>query len=128
MGKYLIDTHVIIWFYEGDNKLPKKIRTFLEEENEKIQVSMISLWEISIKISIGKLKLKENTSTIFNNCKKYWNIKNDLTSKELQIYENLPFYHRDPFDRMLIAQAKNENMIIITKDSNFSKYNIEIMW
>ena len=128
MGKYLIDTHVIIWFYEGDNKLPKKIRTFLEEENEKIQVSMISLWEISIKISIGKLKLKENTSTIFNNCKKYWNIKNDLTSKELQIYENLPFYHRYPFDRMLIAQAKNENMIIITKDSNFSKYNIEIMW
>ena len=128
MKKYLIDTHVIIWFYEGNNKLPKKIRTFLEEENEKIQVSIVSIWEISIKISIGKLKLKENKSTIFNNCKKYWNVKNGFTVEELQLYENLPLIHRDPFDRMLIAQAKEKNMTIITKDANFSKYDIDILW
>ncbi len=128
MRKYLIDTHVLIWFLEDNSKLPKDISEIIISENERIYISMVSLWEISIKRSIDKLDLKLSTSTIIDRCKKHWNIKNGFTSKELQIYENLPFYHRDPFDRMLIAQAKNENMIIITKDSNFSKYNIEIMW
>ena len=128
MKKYLIDTHVIIWFYEGDEKLPTNIRFFLENENEKIYVSMVSFWEISIKRSIQKLELKENTSKILKNCKKYWNIINGFTANNLEIYENLPMHHRDPFDRMLIAQAKTENMTIITKDRNFSKYDIDILW
>ena len=128
MKKYLIDTHVIIWFYEGDKTLPKKLRKFLENQNENIYVSMISIWEISIKRSIGKLELKENTSTILQNCEKHWNIINGFTAESLESYENLPLHHRDPFDRMLIAQAKTENLTIITKDANFSKYDVNILW
>ncbi len=87
---------------------------------------MVSFFEISKKISIGKLKLKENTSKLIDKCKKHWNIKNIFTKKELQIYENLPLHHRYPFDLILIAQAKVKNMTIIIMDRNFKKYDIDI--
>ncbi|OQX96440.1 MAG: hypothetical protein B6I24_11395 [Bacteroidetes bacterium 4572_128] len=80
---------------------------------------MVSFFEISKKISIGKLKLKENTSKLIDKCKKHWNIKNIFTKKELQIYENLPLHHRYPFDLILI-------MTIIIMDRNFKKYDIDI--
>jgi len=104
------------------------LRKFLENQNENIYVSMISMWEISIKRSIGKLELKENTSKIFENCQKHWQIINGFTKEDLEIYENLPLHHRDPFDRMLIAQAKSKQLTIITKDTNFSKYDVNILW
>ena len=87
---------------------------------------MVSFFEISKKISIGKLKLKENTSKLIDKCKKHWNIKNSFTKKKLQIYENLPLHHRYPFDLILIAQAKVKNMTIIIMDRNFKKYDIDI--
>ncbi len=126
--KYLIDTHILIWFIEGNNKLPVEIRNVLTMERNKIQVSTLSLWEISIKTTIGKLKLKQDISKIFSKCEEYWNIKNGFSKEELQNYENLPLHHRDPFDRMLIALAKTENLTIITKDQNFSKYDVDILW
>ena len=128
MKKYLIDTHVLIWFFEGDEQLAVKTRTFLIEEKEKIQVNMISLWEISIKINIGKLKLNQNTSEILKKSNEYWTLRNGFTEKQLLAYEKLPLHHRDPFDRILIAQAQSENLTIITKDRNFSKYDIDILW
>ncbi len=126
--KYLIDTHILIWFIEGNNKLPVEIRNVLTMERNKIQVSTLSLWEISIKTTIGKLKLKQDISKIFSKCEEYWNIKNGFSKEELQNYENLPLHHRDPFDRMLIALAKTEKLTIITKDQNFSKYDVDILW
>ncbi len=128
MKKYLIDTHILIWFLEDNEKLPKSISNIMINESEKIHVSTISLWEISIKRNIGKLKLNLDSLEIFDKCQTYWTVKNDITAHELNLYESLPLYHRDPFDRMLIAQARIDNMIIITKDSNFKKYDVNILW
>ncbi len=128
MKKYLLDTHVILWFLEGNEKLPEKLRDFIIQKPEEIIVSSISLWEISIKISIDKLPTDLTINNFVEETARFWSVKKDINLQEIILYRSLPLYHRDPFDRMLIAQAQAENLIIITKDQNFNKYDIEIIW
>jgi len=128
MNKYLLDTHAILWFLEGNEKLPEKLRDFIIQQREEIIVSSISLWEISIKLSINKLPTVLTINNFVEETARFWNVKKDINIQEIILYRNLPLYHRDPFDRMLIAQAQAENLTIITKDQNFSEYDIEILW
>ena len=128
MENYLLDTHVILWFLEGKKQLPIQLQNFIIEKKDKVIVSSVSLWEISIKLNINKLPTKLKINDFIEKSVQFWKIKSNLTMLDIITYQNLPLYHRDPFDRMLIAQAKTKNMIIITKDSNFSKYDIDILW
>ncbi len=96
-------------------------------QNE-IFVSDISIWEIAIKMKIGKLNFEMSIKKL---CEHITNLKfNWLKINKNHIIEtlNLPLHHRDPFDRILIASAKLENLTIITKDRNFDKYDIDILW
>ncbi len=106
MKKYLLDTHALLWFLFGDEKLSNHSRSIIEDTGNIIFVSIASLWEISIKISLKKLILPSDFSEMFPLELE----KNDINIlsiniPDLEIIKSLPFFHKDPFDRILIAQA-----------------------
>ncbi len=128
--QYLLDTHALIWFLDGNTELSAKARTTIEDVNNAISVSIASLWEIAIKVSIGKLELTQfpSTSDIFPIL-----IKNRITiigiaQEVMPIIEKLPLHHRDPFDRLIIAQASLGDTTIITRDEKFKDYEIKLLW
>lgn len=120
--KYLIDTHVFIWFVENSPNLTKSMKDLIEDENSDILISIASLWEISIKTSIGKLPMTRRFEELID-------VVNEDLIEILPInfahtVENnsLPFHHRDPFDRIIIAQAIVENIDFISADAVFDDY------
>jgi PIN domain nuclease of toxin-antitoxin system len=124
----LIDTHTLIWFIEGSPELSKNARNLIENIDNPCFASIASIWEIAIKVSLGKLELKNPFeklgSLMWENSIDLLPIRYEHT-KELI---TLPFHHKDPFDRLIIAQAKIEKMPIVSKDSNFKYYDVEQIW
>jgi PIN domain nuclease of toxin-antitoxin system len=120
--KYLIDTHVFIWFIQNSPNLTTSNRKIIEDADNEIIISVASLWEISIKNSIGKLKLIKGFSSMANYLKN--NLIEILPITFAHTLENneLPFYHRDPFDRIIAAQAIVENIDFISADAAFDDY------
>lgn len=125
----LLDTHALLWLIAGDNRLSRKAnQVFLDRENN-IYLSAASYWEICIKISLGKLKLDENWEHIINHEISFNNIRWLQISKDhCRRIVNLPFHHRDPFDRILIAQAMIEDMHLMTCDERIYKYKVPVIW
>lgn len=123
----LLDTHAMLWFLEGDFKKLSEKSCQIVEEVEKF-VSMVSLWEIAVKKDIRKLKLKSDfnglVELIESNAFKILNIQ----FSHLQRSIALELHHRNPFDRLLIAQAIEENLQVVTKDPSFSSYPIKTIW
>lgn len=118
----LLDTHTLLWFISGDERTSQNARNIIESEATKLFVSIASLWEIAIKINIGKLELnipfKKLEKEILKNNFQILPIEFKHT---IQL-SKLEHIHRDPFDRILISQALVENFTIITKDTAFSEY------
>ena len=120
--RYLIDTHVFLWFVSSSKELSKTARTLIENGNNEIFLSIASLWEISIKTALGKLSVKGNYETVID----------DVVDNSIQILpinfahtveqNRLPFHHRDPFDRIIISQAIVENMDFISAETVFDDY------
>lgn len=126
MEKYLLDTHAILWYFQGNENLPKKIRTIIESKS--CFYSIISFWEIAIKQKLGKLDSSFSIQELEYMCTKA-NIQiAPITSKSIETTKFLPLIHRDPFDRLLIAQAKNLNLILITKDMFIPQYDVKTLW
>ncbi len=124
--RYLLDTHVLIWHGENQN-LNQNILDIINNPENEILISYATIWEMTIKVSIGKLKLNfsiaefprllaENQFSIL-----------PMDFKHYEILSELPFHHQDPFDRMLIAQAIAEDISIITHDSKMALYNAKII-
>lgn len=124
---YLLDTHTLIWFLENDPRLPSATRTQIET-TPTIFISVVSLWEIAIKANIGKLDLSFPFSTISSNLVSLGITELPITFKDLEIYLSLPLHHRDPFDRILIAQAMNHSLIFISQDTQMDAYPIQKFW
>jgi len=121
----LLDTHTVLWFFEDDKRLSKAaIETICDEENNKY-VSIATLWEVAIKYSLGKLKLEGGIENFINNVHENGFLLLDIAPEHTQKIANLPYIHRDPFDRMLIAQAMLGNMPILSSDSEILKYDIK---
>jgi PIN domain nuclease of toxin-antitoxin system len=125
---FLLDTHSFIWFLNGDKSLPQKLRNIIADPASNCFISIGSIWEIAVKVSIDKLTLHGRFEEIeqflqVNNIK-ILPIQFNHTKKLLE----LPYYHRDPFDRIIIAQAFSENMPVITKDLLFKKYEVKTIW
>jgi PIN domain nuclease of toxin-antitoxin system len=124
----LLDTHAFIWFVEGSPELSLKAKNAILDENNVKYVSIVSLWEMSIKVAQGKLNLKSPFETVledvYNNGFKLYDIKFDHLLKNTE----LDWHHRDPFDRLLISQAIIDDFTVITKDGNFPSYPIQIIW
>jgi PIN domain nuclease of toxin-antitoxin system len=125
--RLLIDTHILIWFLEGNKLLVKSRRQIIANPQNDIFVSIASLWEIAIKISLGKLTLAKPLADVVKQIA-VENIEILPIAPEhtLQV-SALPFHHRDPFDRIIIAQAQVENLPIMTADMEFAKYSIQIL-
>ncbi|MBK1986758.1 type II toxin-antitoxin system VapC family toxin [Sphaerospermopsis aphanizomenoides BCCUSP55] len=125
--KQLLDTHTLLWFTMGDPRISSNLR--LQIENNDNLLSIASVWEIAIKHSIGKLTLALG----FDDFVEQQIIGNGIILKEIDqqhisVVSQLPLHHRDPFDRMLIAQAIVENIPIISADSKFDAYPIQRLW
>jgi len=123
----LLDTHTLIWFLDNDPQLPIKTRTIIET-TPTVFVSIVSLWEIAIKANIGKLSLSFPFNTIEPTLNSQGITQLPISFNDLEIYLNLPLHHRDPFDRILIAQAMNHNLTFISKDTQLTPYKIQCQW
>ena len=125
---YILDTHTLIWFKEGDVFLSTNAKTAIEDERNTKYVSTASLWEIAIKISLGKLLLKKPLEEFLDNLSQTnINILPLKFSHFLRI-SKLEFIHKDPFDRIIICQSLEENLRIIGKDPNFPAYGVNLFW
>jgi len=119
---YLIDTHILLWYIVGDKRITKDTKTIIEDNNSTIYISNASLWEIAIKLSIGKLKLKGSLIDLKNYLKEKGFVILEFDFDDLNKLLTLPFHHQDPFDRMIISQAKTKVIEIITNDHTINKY------
>jgi len=123
-----LDTHTLIWFLEGDANLSAAAKEQIENCANTSFVSLATFWEIAIKVSLKKLEMK----TPLQHLKQLiW--ENGLevlpiTIENTLFVSQLPFYHRDPFDRLLVAQAVNENMILVSRDEAMQLYNEQTIW
>ena len=126
--KYILDTHAIIWLIENNKKMPNKIKDIVRLQENIICISSASLWEIAIKMDLGKLTLSVSFEELLNhiNTRDFdiLQIKDDYL-KELM---KLPKIHTDPFDRMIISTAISEGLTILTTDNNIQKYNVSWIW
>lgn len=128
--KYLLDTAVFLWMiFDEPGKLTKKVLAVLKDDNNKLFFSAASAWEIAIKHSIGKLKLKKNpVDWLPNVIIKMGLHPLPVTQQHAFAIMKLPTYHRDLFDRMLICQAKRDKISIVTPDPVFKKYKVTVIW
>jgi PIN domain nuclease of toxin-antitoxin system len=119
---YLIDTHTFLWFVSGSTDLSQKAKATIESNDNSIFISIASLWEISIKTALGKLQINGKYETVLTDI-----VENNMTILPINfqhtvIQHNLPFHHRDPFDRIIIAQAFVEKMALVGNDKVFDSY------
>jgi PIN domain nuclease of toxin-antitoxin system len=127
--KYLFDTHVMLWFLEDSDELSKKARQILKNGENELYWSAVSYWEITVKLSLGKLKLDKGWQAILEREKKVNRILDlPVYQKHCEPHVHLPWHHKDPFDRLLICQALSENLIILTKDATIRKYKVKTAW
>lgn len=132
--KYLLDTHVVLWIAFDDTQISQKARDILLTDDSEIFLSTISIWEIYIKYRLGKLDLKNHTpETLVDGFKRDFACRFlDLEFNDAVSFFNLNAdYHRDPFDRMLVWQALQHRLSIISNDEKFHAYTdtgLKLIW
>ncbi len=127
--KLLLDTHALIWFAEDDSRLSARAREALHDEANHLHCSIVSIWEIAIKASLGKLKLGARLDGAFQRGLE----ETGFTFVPIEYLHaahvlTLPWRHRDPFDRLLIAQATLEKLVLVSHDEQLDAYQIRRIW
>jgi PIN domain nuclease of toxin-antitoxin system len=127
--RFLLDTHSLLWFLTGDEGLSDRARRIIENPDCDILVSVACLWEIAIKQSLGKLKLARPFDALF---------PDQLASNSISLLgirlahlseiSRMPFHHRDPFDRLLVAQSLSEEIPLLSNDDTLDSYGLERIW
>ena len=125
--KYLLDTNILVYFLCDPAELSADARRIITTEKE-LNISIVSLWEIAIKQSIGKLNISLTIPQIEKVC-----ISRDIkilpiSSIEIENIKSLTQIHKDPFDRLIISQAQNQNLCIVTSDTIIPQYNVQTIW
>lgn len=126
--KLLLDTHVFIWWADQPEKLSPAALSALKDEANELLLSVASVWEMQIKIQLGKLKLSLPLKELVKNQQE----TNDITVSPVALthvlaLDALPFHHKDPFDRLLIAQSIEEDLTLVSADSQFSAYSVKLL-
>ncbi len=124
MQRFLLDTHTLLWWLGDNPALNAKAKTAINNGQNKIYVSAATTWEASIKKSLGKLTAPDDLDSIIE-AERF--IKLPISLYHSQVAGQLPTIHRDPFDRMLVAQAQIEGLILVTGDLNIMKYRVRTM-
>ena len=126
--KLLLDTHIFIWWADQPEKLSPAALSALEDDANELLLSVVSVWEMQIKIQLGKLNLSLPLKDLLKNQEE----TNQLTVLPVTLthvlaLDALPFHHKDPFDRLLIAQSVEEELTIVTADTQFSAYSVKLL-
>ncbi len=125
----LLDAHAFLWFIGGDERLTSKARSSIESSENRCLVSAATLWEIAIKTSLGRLRLAMPfKDLIADQLRRNGFRLLPIEPEHLDVLVPLPFHHRDPFDRLLVAQAKAEGMAIVSADSALDAYGVTRLW
>jgi PIN domain nuclease of toxin-antitoxin system len=124
----LLDTHVLIWYVAGNSSLKPATIDLLETTENNLSISVASLWEIAIKVGKGKLDLGIEFHELEGILDRL-NIQIlPILFGDLNVQRTLPFHHTDPFDRLIISQAINQNLVLMSADSAFSNYPVQNIW
>lgn len=127
--KALLDAHALLWFLAGSSQLSDKALACIQDTRNTIFVSPATLWEIGIKDSLGKLTLPETFERLFPARLDASNfLILPILVPHLHTHRHLPFHHGDPFDRLVIAQALAEDMMLVSCDPEFPAYGVKLMW
>ncbi len=127
--RVLIDTHVFLWWVEGDRRLPAKARAALSDPDNECLFSLASVWELAIKAGLGKLRLALPVQRyVVEHVAANGFRLLDIRLPHVGRVEALAKHHRDPFDRLLIAQAMEEKLPVVTSDPLFTKYGVRRIW
>jgi PIN domain nuclease of toxin-antitoxin system len=125
----LSDTHAFIWTFSNTKKLSATAAKEFKNPANQIFLSVASVWEMQIKIKLGKMVFNDTLENIINEQQTINNIQTLPVKLSHALYlENLPLHHKDPFDRLLISQAFVENMTLVSADANFGKYQVSLLW
>jgi PIN domain nuclease of toxin-antitoxin system len=127
--RLLLDTHAFLWWVEGEPALGRRARAAVADPDNEVFLSIASCWELAIKLSLGKLRLNEDIERF---------IPEQLTRNGFALLgvefrhvarvADLPFHHRDPFDRLLVAQALQDDLAIVSVDRVLRKYGVTVVW
>lgn len=120
----LLDTHVLLWWLDDNPTLSEEARTAIADGKNLVLVSAVVVWEIRIKQALGKLKVPRNFRSALDD--QLFEML-DITVEHAHTVGGLPPHHRDPFDRMLVAQAIVEGLTIVTRDLRFKKYKVPLI-
>ncbi len=127
--RLLLDTHSFLWFIAGDEQLSAVAREIIADMDNEVLLSVASLWEIAIKVSLGKLTLGKPFEELIPEQLVLNNIDVlPIGLDDLSLVATLPLHHRDPFDRLIIAQAITGELPIVGKDSAFTQYPVDLIW
>ena len=126
---YLLDSHALVYLAQHPDRLPRRMRSLLADADNALHVSIASLWEIQIKVSLGKLALDMPLDRLISTQRE----DNGLRVLAIDIahvveHERLPMHHRDPFDRMLVAQARVEGLVLMSSDVRIKRYDVQVAW
>ena len=127
--KVLLDTHTFLWWITDDNRLSSSAREIITSGDNELFLSAATGWEIAIKAQLGRIKLPKEPNSFIAEQLRLNSIQSlpIHMSHALHVY-SLPNHHRDPFDRMIIAQAQLEDLPILTMDSQIAKYKVKVFW
>ncbi|MCL1473912.1 type II toxin-antitoxin system VapC family toxin [Argonema antarcticum] len=124
----LLDTHTFLWYLQDSKELSSKAAEIIEDPSNTLWLSIASLWEISIKLGLGKLSLQNSFSELEEVSQQLKIEVLPITFSDTERYLNLPLHHRDPFDRILVAQAMNHSLVLISRDVAFDAYDLQRVW
>ena len=127
--RYLVDTHVLIWWLTSDNRLSSKAQMMIQTHRNTLFWSVASSWEVSIKHALGRLIFDEPSEDLIPMELDKNHIETlVITNEHAFTAGQLPLHHKDPFDRMLVSQAKIESLGIITNDPKIALYDVDVFW
>ena len=126
--RYLLDTHTVLWYSRNATELPQRLVDLVRAPDVTCFVSRASLWEVSIKIALEKLILPVHFTQWVRQVREAGMHTLEITDRHLETLLTLPHHHRDPFDRLLIAQAITEDLTLLSRDAHFATYPVRVQW
>jgi PIN domain nuclease of toxin-antitoxin system len=124
MSRFLLDSHVLLWWLDGADRLAEPAMAAISEGDNDVIVSVATIWELTIKQASGKLRIDGD---LRQQLREQWFDELPITGRHAAEVEALPPHHRDPFDRLLIAQARCEGLTIVTADQTMNDYDVPVL-
>lgn len=126
--RVLLDTHVLLWWFKNDSRISSRAASSLSDQKNTILISAAAAWEIAIKVRLGKMEVGPLVPDLNRYLQEEGFLELPVNIMHAMRVGSLPLHHRDPFDRLLIAQAQVENIPIMTADAGFDRYDVTVIW